>query len=182
KKNLGKSTGSAVCVVDPAVTDCKSIGLAAFLLYTLDHIMLCRALGINRPTVYWRACNSVCSGDPRVNSWNWYFEPVNHGLESKVENVLCLLRADGLNKTAQLDVGSEIIDNSFKDRTDVEGYEDSKIITTQERMRINKLLRQYVKPNSRIREKLRMFYHRYLAGFTVLGVHVSRYRSLDGNK
>ena len=52
------------------------------------------------------------------------------------------------------------------------GYEDSKIITTQERMRINKLLRQYVKPNSRIREKLRMFYHRYLAGFTVLGVHV----------
>ncbi|KAL9962950.1 hypothetical protein ACROYT_G032108 [Oculina patagonica] len=46
------------------------------------------------------------------------------------------------------------------------------IITTQERMRVNELIQQYVKPNSRIKEKVRMFYQRYLAGFTVLGVHV----------
>ncbi|KAJ7361835.1 hypothetical protein OS493_014477 [Desmophyllum pertusum] len=177
RRNRGKPTGSAVCVVDPAIVDCQNMGFAAFLLYTLDHVMFCRALGIDRPTVYWKACNSVCSGDSRVNSWHWYFEAVNHGLESKVENVLCLLRAkddsflESLNKTAKLDV-RPIIDNSFKDRIDVVGYEDSKIITTQERMRINKLIQQYVKPNSRIRETLRMFYHRYLAGFTVLGVHV----------
>ncbi|KAJ7388637.1 hypothetical protein OS493_036490 [Desmophyllum pertusum] len=113
KKNRGKPAGSAVCVVDPAIVDCQNMGFAAFLLYTLDHIMLCRAFGIDRPTVFWKACNSVCSGDPRVNSWTWYFEPVNYGLESKVENVLCLLRADGLNKTAQLDVGSLITRQQF---------------------------------------------------------------------
>ena len=39
-------------------------------------------------------------------------------------------------------------------------------------MRINKLIKQYVKPNSRITDKVSKFYHRYLAGYTVLGVHV----------
>ncbi|KAL9962928.1 hypothetical protein ACROYT_G032083 [Oculina patagonica] len=164
RKNHGKTTGSAVCVVDPAITDCKTMGIAAFLLHTLDHIIFCHALGIDQPTVFWRACNSVCSRDPTVNSWNWYFEPVNHGLESKVENVFCPLRID--------DVNGLITDNSFRNRTDVAGFEDGRIITTQERMRVNKLIQQYVKPNSRIKEKVRMFYQRYLAGFTVLGVHV----------
>lgn len=88
RKNSGKMIGTTVCVVDPAITDCQNIGFAAFLLYTLDYIILCRALGIHRPTVFWRACNSVCSKDTRVNSWDWYFEPVNRGLESKVDSVL----------------------------------------------------------------------------------------------
>ncbi|KAL9962951.1 hypothetical protein ACROYT_G032109 [Oculina patagonica] len=153
------------------------MGFAAFVLNTLDHIILCHALGINQPTVFWRACNSVCSRDPTVNSWDWYFEPVNHGLESKVENVFCPMRAFGvlederLSKKAQLNL-RPIVDNSFMNRTDVDGFESSRIITTQERMRVNKLIQQYVKPNSRIKEKVRMFYQRYLAGFTVLGVHV----------
>ncbi|KAL9962944.1 hypothetical protein ACROYT_G032102 [Oculina patagonica] len=168
RTNRGKTTGSAVCVVDPAIAECGGSGFASFLLYTLDHIIFCRALGINRATVFWRACNSVCSRDPTVNSWDWYFEPVNHGLESKVENVFCPLRLDGPD---YLDVGT-IIDNSFKNRTVVDGFENARIITTQERMRVNKLIQQYVKPNSRIKEKVRMFYQRYLAGFTVLGVHV----------
>ena len=67
KINHANTAGSAVCVVDPAIIDCQNMGFAAFLLYTLDHILQCRALGINRPTVFWRACNSVCSRDPRVN-------------------------------------------------------------------------------------------------------------------
>ena len=163
RKNRGKTTGSAACVVDPGITECGNAGFAAFLLYTLDHILFCRALGINRPTVFWRACRSGCSKDPRVNSWDWYFEPVNRGLESEVENVFCPLT---------LDDSPTIIDNSFKNRSDVEGYEDSKIITTQERLRVSNLIHQYVKPNSRIKEKVEMFYQQYLAGFTVLGVHV----------
>lgn len=166
RKNSGKLTGTTVCVVDPAITDCQNIGFAAFLLYTLDYIILCRALGINRPTVFWRACNSVCSSDPRVNSWDWYFEPVNRGLETKVESVFCPLRAG-----VPLEGGS-IIDNSFKNRTDVEGFEYSRIITTQERFRVNKLIRQYIKPNLRIKTKVRLFYQKHLAGFTVLGIHV----------
>ena len=167
RKNSGKMIGTTVCVVDPAITDCQNIGFAVFLLYTLDYIILCRALGIHRPTVFWRACNSVCSKDTRVNSWDWYFEPVNRGLESKVDSVFCPLRADG----APLDVGS-VIDNSFKNRTDVEGFEYSRIITKQERFRVNKLIRQYIKPNLRIKTKVKMFYQKYLAGFNVLGIHV----------
>ena len=91
RQNLGKTTGSAVCVVDPVITECQNIGYATFLLYTLDYITICSALGIKQATVFWRACNSVCSRNPTVNSWDWYFEPVNQGLESKVENVLCPL-------------------------------------------------------------------------------------------
>ena len=81
RRNLGKTTGSAFCVVDPAITECNTMGFAAFLLYTLDYITICSALGIKKATVLWKACNSVCSRDPTVNSWDWYFEPVNHGLE-----------------------------------------------------------------------------------------------------
>ena len=170
RTNGGKTSGSAVCVVDPAITDCRNVGFAAFLLYTLDYIMVCSALGINRPTVFWRACNSVCSKDPRVNSWDWYFQPVNQGLESKVKNVLCpLWITDGIEDLLSF---RPILNESFKNRTDVDGFESSKIITTHERIRVNKLIQQYVKPNSRIKEKVRKFYRRYLAGFTVLGVHV----------
>ena len=163
--NHERATGSAVCVVDPAITDCQNMGFAAFLLYTLDHILQCRAFGIHQPTVFWRACNSVCSRDPRVNSWDWYFEPVNRGLESEVENVFCPLT---------LDDSPTIIDNSFTNRSDIEIYKDGKIITTQERLRVNRLLHKYVKPNSRIQEKVEMFYQQLLVGVTVLGVHVRR--------
>ena len=163
RKNRGKTTGTAACVVDPGITKCGNAGFAGFLLYTLDHILFCRALGINRPTVFWRACRSGCSKDPKVNSWDWYFEPVNRGLELEVENVFCPLT---------LDDSPSVIDNSFRNRSDVAGYEDSKIITTQERLRVNKLIHQYVKPNPGIKEKVEMFYQQYLAGFNVLGVHV----------
>ena len=164
------STGTSACVVDPAITDCSNMGLAAFLLETLDHIMLCSVLGSKNPVVFWRACHSVCSRNPRVNSWEWYFEPVNSGLEGQAERVLCPLYGGDILQIIP-DV-KRILNNSFKNRTGVEGFRQSVIITTQERFRINKLIQQYVKPNSRITEKVRKFYHRHLAGYNVLGVHV----------
>ena len=174
RTNFGKDfSHSPVCVVDPAIADCNSMGFAAFLLLTLDHIMLCRAVGSDRPVVVWRACNSVCSRDRRVNSWNWYFEPVNRGLESQAERVLCPLLVENAGDLFQIFPELSLILNySFKNRSKVAGFEDSPIITTKERMRINKLVKQYVKPNSRITEKVTKFYHRYLAGYSVLGVHV----------
>ena len=165
RKNHNSTAGSKVCVVDPAIIDCQSMGFAAFLLYTLDHILLCRALGIS-PTVFWRACNSVCSRDPRVNSWEWYFEPVNRGLESKVEKVLCPLQLTSDNGELF------ILGHSFENRTDVEEFKNNKIITTQERLRVNRLIHQFVQPNYRIKKKVELFYQQYLAEFTVLGVHV----------
>ena len=174
RTNFGKdSSHSSVCVVDPAISDCSNIGFAAFLLLTLDHIMLCRAVGSDRPVVVWRACFSVCSRDRRVNSWNWYFEPVNRGLETQVERVLCPLLVENVGDLFQIFPELRpILNNSFKNRSKVAGFEGSPIITTKERMRINKLVKQYVKPNSRITDKVSKFYHRYLAGYTVLGVHV----------
>ena len=159
--------------MDPAIADCTNIAFAAFLLLTLDHMMLCRAVGSDRPVVVWRAYNSVCSRDRRVNSWNWYFEPVNRGLETQFERVLCPLLVENVGDLFQIFPEQRpILNNSFKNRSKVEGYEDSQIITAKERMRINKLIKQYVKPNSTITEKVSQFYHRYLAGYSVLGVHV----------
>ena len=171
RTNRGQiSPGSSGCIVDPAIRDCTGMGFSAFLLRTLDHIRLCHALGSDNVTVLWRACNSVCSWDPRVNSWEWYFEPVNRGLETQVERVVCPVdEGDMFRIIPSL---NPILDNSFKDRTGVEGYEDSKIITVQERMSVNNVIQQYVKPNARITEKVRSFYHQYLAGLTVLGVQV----------
>ena len=62
------SSGHRLCVVDPALSDCQTMGFAALLLRTIDDILLCEALGSDRPVVYWKACKSVCSRDPRVNS------------------------------------------------------------------------------------------------------------------
>ena len=169
KTNRGQtSPGISACVVDPAITDCTKIGLAAFLLRTLDLIIFCRILGSKNAVVFWRACDSVCSRNPRVNSWDWYFEPVNPGLEAQAEKVLCPLVVDDMGGL----YNNPIWNNGFKDRSGVEGFEENRIITTKERMRVNRLIRQYVKPNSRITEKVNLFYHRHLAGYTVLGVHV----------
>ena len=174
RTNRGQiSTGTSACVVDPAITDCTYMGLAAFVLRTLDVIMLCRILGSDKPVVFWRACDPVCSRNPRVNSWEWYFEPVNPGLETQAERVLCPLLVDLLDYGGYLNnIINPIWNNGFKNRTGVKGFENSRIITTKERMRINKLIQQYVKPNSRITAKVNMFYNRYLAGYNVLGVHV----------
>lgn len=61
--------------------------------------------------------------DLRVNFWDWYFEFVNCGLEFKVDNVFCFLRVDGVFVYVGL-----VIDNSFKNWIDVEGFEFSRII------------------------------------------------------
>ena len=170
RTNPGKiSTDSWVCVVDPTVFDCSYQGMASFLLYTLDEIAVCHAMGSERPVVFWRACFSVCSRDPAVNSWEWYFEPVNRGLESQVEKVLCPLFPGKVRDTISK---KAIWNKSFKRRTEVIIFQEGLLITTEERIRINKLIQQYVKPNERITGEVSEFYQQYLAGNTVLGVHV----------
>lgn len=170
------SFGYRVCVVDPALTDCQSMGFAALLLRTMDDIILCEALGSDRPVVYWRACKSVCSKDPKVNSWEWYFESIHIGsglLESQVQRVLCPLMIE--NEESVLRTYPDwkpILNSSFRNRSYAVGFANSRIITEKERRRVNQMLQKYVKPNSRIIRKLNNFYHRYLAGNTVLGVHV----------
>ena len=168
------SSGHRVCVVDPALSDCQTMGFAALLLRTIDDILLCEALGSDRPVVYWKACKSVCSRDPRVNSWEWYFEPIGSGLlESQAERVLCPLMLE--NEESVLRTLSNLkltLNSSFRNRSYTAGFANNRIITEKERRRVNQMLQQYIKPNNRIIRKLNNFYQRYLAGNTVLGVHV----------
>lgn len=168
------SSGHRVCVVDPALSDCQTMGFAALLLRTIDDILLCEALGSDRPVVYWKACKSVCSRDPRVNSWEWYFEPIGSGLlESQAERVLCPLMVENEESVLRTYPNLKpILNSSFRDRSYTVGFANNRIITEKERRRVNQMLQQYIKPNNRIIRKLSNFYQRYLAGNTVLGVHV----------
>lgn len=168
------SSGHRVCVVDPALTDCQTMGFAALLLRTMDHILLCEALGGDRPVVYWKACKSVCSRDPRVNSWEWYFEPIGSGLlESQAERVLCPLMVENEESVLRTYPNLKpVLNSSFRNRSYAVGFANNRIITEKERRRVNQMLQQYIKPNNRIIRKLNNFYQRYLAGNTVLGVHV----------
>ena len=169
------SSGHRVCVVDPALTDCRTMGFAAFLLRTIDDILLCEALGSDRPVVYWKACKSVCSRDPRVNSWEWYFEPIGSRglLESQAERVLCPLMVHNEESVLRTYPSLKpILNSSFRNRSYAVGFANNGIITEKERRRVNQMLQQYIKPNNRIIRKLNNFYQRYLAGNTALGVHV----------
>ncbi|XP_015776231.1 PREDICTED: uncharacterized protein LOC107354290 [Acropora digitifera] len=67
---------------------------------------------------------------------------------------------------------TSVLDSSFRNRSMMKRYEHSTIITDRKRKQVNKLINQYVTPNSRIKEKVRVFYDRHLAGFNLLGVHV----------
>ncbi|XP_068736127.1 uncharacterized protein [Montipora capricornis] len=162
--NIGKLSSSPVCVVDPAITECSGMGFGAFLLLTLDQIQICHSLGIHHPVVFWRGCNSACSRKRMINSWLWYFEPVNPGLEHQVEKVMCPFFTDGK--------GASILDSSFQNRSMVTGYDNSKIITKMTRMKVNKLIKHYARPNSEILERVRAIYNRQFSGYNMLGVHV----------
>ncbi|XP_068736124.1 uncharacterized protein [Montipora capricornis] len=162
--NIGKLSSSPVCVVDPAITECSGMGFGAFLLLTLDQIQICHSLGIHHPVVFWRGCNSACSRKRMINSWLWYFEPVNPGLELQVEKVMCPFFTDGK--------GASILDSSFQNRSMVTGYDNSKIITKMTRMKVNKLIKHYARPNSEILERVRAIYNRQFSGYNMLGVHV----------
>lgn len=98
--------------------------------------------------MFWRGCNFVCVWDLVVNLWMWYFEFVNEGMELKVENVFCFLsfkdiievRLEYFSYMDEVDLRIMIIDNSFSDRSDVEGYGESWIIIIVERICVNKLI------------------------------------------
>ena len=165
------STEVTACVVDPALIECDGNGFSALLLYTLDHIFTCQALGSDTPIVYWRNCNSGCSKDPSVNSWKWYFEPINQGLEVKAKKVICPLGGYFELPVLRPDIWP-VLDSSFRDRSNVVGYQNSTIITPKERRRVNWWLNRFVRPNARIKQKVSSFFSRYLAGNTLLGVQV----------
>lgn len=159
------------CVVDPALTECEGIGFASFVLLTLDFIFACNIIGNTTVTVFWRNCFSGCSKDPRLNSWEWYFEPVNGGIETKVKKVICPVSGELKISGIQPEL-KPVLGKSFRNRSDVPGYVKNSIITAEERLRVNRWLKRFVRPNARIAQKVDDFYNRHLAGNGLLGVRV----------
>ena len=174
-----KSHNLSTCVVDPAVIDCHGMGFASFMLTTLELISVCGALGSAYPTVMWRNCKLAgCSFDSNINSWERYFEPVNPKVMSKASKILCVNHAviedigPGDFKGGYSLQGLSILNNSFRNRSRVRGFESNRIITLEERCRVNQLLRRYVTPKAKLRRKVETFYQKYLDGYNLLAVHV----------
>lgn len=167
------SLAATACAVEPALTDCQSMGFAAFTLLTLDFIFICRLVGGDTiPTVIWRNCFFGCSKNHNLNSWEWYFDPVNQGMEAKARKVVCPIDGPDDTISAGVDHFRPVIDNSFRNRSELAQFRDTGLITIQERLRVNYLIQRYVRPNKKILSSVDDFYRKHLAGNTVLGVHV----------
>ncbi|XP_068672841.1 uncharacterized protein [Montipora foliosa] len=182
-----ESTSLAVtaCVVEPALIECQTMGFASFVLLTVDYLFVCNLVGRTILTVIWRNCFSGCSQDPNLNSWEWYFEPINQGIEAKARKVVCPIKSEAKNLSEVEPALRPIIDSSFRNRSCLRQFADTGLITVQERLRVNKWIKQYFKPNKNIVNGVDDFYRRHLAGNTLLGVHVrgtDRWGELPGGK
>ena len=182
-----ESTSLAVtaCVVEPALVECQTMGFASFVLLTVDYLFICNLVGRTILTVIWRNCFSGCSQDPNLNSWEWYFEPINQGIEAKARKVVCPINSGAKNLSEVEPALRPIIDSSFRNRSCLRQFADTGLITVQERLRVNKWIQQYFKPNKNIINGVDDFYRRHLAGNTLLGVHVrgtDRWGELPGGK
>ncbi|KXJ23755.1 hypothetical protein AC249_AIPGENE4452 [Exaiptasia diaphana] len=185
--NFSKNENAAInlaCASELFVTACPNAGLAAILLYTLEHISFCEKLGA-LPTIFWRLCGTVCPKDPTINAWEMYFEPVNPKIEEKARAVLCLADPGApllkLNKLG-IDKGlvnvwkermimSNLVNLSFRKRTAI-GFNGLGIITRAVQTQTNQLIQKYVKLQPKIQKMVDQFYSRYLDKYHVVAVHV----------
>lgn len=106
-----------------------------------------------------------------MNSWDWYFEPINQGFEFNSKKVICPLSEYFELPVLRPDIWP-VLDSSFRDRSNVVGYQNNTIITPEERRRLNRWLNRFVRPNARIKKKVNSFFSRYLQGNNLLGVQV----------
>ena len=90
-RNNGKDRNiSLVCVSEPSLTNCYesgSTGLSSFVLMTLDHLRLCHQNN-GTPSIHWRNCFGACKPNPNIDSFPFYFKPLNPGIENKAKTVL----------------------------------------------------------------------------------------------
>lgn len=180
---------ATVCVSEPTVLECMDIGFGALLLATLDHVLYCRMLGIDKMTIFWKNCQTCCVKDPQENSWPAYFEPLNTEAELNAKKVLCLggiivgkvlvreyaklprfneekkYQAKGILRSSLLDVG-------FRKRQSLPGYEEGAIITPQLRKWVHDIIREHVRPQESIQSRMNQFYMEHMHGYNMLGVHV----------
>ena len=169
-KTNNKTTSEklSACIAEPFL-DCHNIGIGALLLTTLEQLAYCEALG-STPTVMWRNCQAVCSADPYVNSWEWYFEPVNHGVESVARKLVCVVSFSDDYQPGIAGV-PDWLGASFRSR-ELPGYDDSVLITSETRHLVHDVIHRYVKPRKNITRVVQELYKKHLFGKHLLGVHV----------
>ena len=182
---------STVCVSELGITEsARDIGFASLLLMTLDHISFCFLSGA-KPVVYWRGGLSFIRsklGNPSFNAWFLFFEPLSMNTENKIEKAICLGRLlhvpDFLSITPKVSIShlrnlksdfrpKPVINLRFRkprirnlSHIDFEG-----VISTDTKLWVNSVLKTFVKVKEPIKEKVERFYHKYLHGHHILGVH-----------
>ncbi|EDO47981.1 predicted protein [Nematostella vectensis] len=170
-------SGRKYCVSEPWMSSC-TVGLAAFLLMTLDHFGVCYVLG-GFPTVTWKNCQSVCSKD-NTDSWSLFFQPVNPGIEIQTEAGICLgdvLIHERLGIPAKVNangtfITTESLLNLSFNKRNAEGFENSGIITKRSREWANFLIKKYIRVQKDIEDTANEYYNNNIKGYNVLAVHV----------
>ena len=159
-----KSGIRSACLVDPFL-DCSNMGLSALLLQTMEALAYCHNTLGSIPTVMWRNCFAGCSRDPSFNSWSWYFEPINPGVELRARKVACIANISP-------ESGAPVwLSASFRSRK-LAGYSDHDLITNETRQAAHDIIRRFIKPSREITRIVEELYARHLHGYNLLGIHV----------
>ena len=180
-----------VCVSELGITEkMNELAFASLLLMTLDHISFCILAG-GKPLVYWRGGLSFIrrkSKNPLFNSWSLFFEPLSINTEKKTEKTICLGRMLEFSDY-QIIVPKENIyhrsnlKSSFKPKPvlnlrfrkpvipNLPFINFEGVISTDTKFWVNSLLKKFIKVKEPIKEKVERFYHKYLHGHYMLGVH-----------
>ena len=185
------SSGDTVCISEPTILDCGNAGFAALLLATLDHLSYCDMLGIQNVSIKWNNCQTICTRNPRINSWPVYFEPLKSGIELNARRVLCLggiiagpvltqelVRTVKRLSTKQIQQSnwasrtSSLLEVGFRKRQSLPGYEKGSLITSKLRLWVKDMITKYIRPNKRIEFRVDKFYRNNMEGFNVVGVHI----------
>ena len=159
-----KSGIRSACLVDPFL-ECANMGLSALLLQTMEALAYCHNTLGSIPTVMWRNCLAGCSRDPNFNSWSWYFEPINPGVELRSRKVACIANVSP-------EAGAPTwLSASFRSRK-LAGYSDHDLITNETRQAAHDIIRRFIKPSREITRIVEELYARHLHGYNLLGIHV----------
>ena len=122
------------------------MGFASLFFATLDHLRFChRNNGI--PSVRWRNCLGACKPDPNIDSFPFYVEPLNDGIENKATRILCL--GTNIPYYAYLDDKTAssrrkfkpVLDFSFRPRTGNDQYSTKHLITHKVRLKMNFIIK-----------------------------------------
>ena len=189
--NSSAANFSTVCVSELGITEsARKTGFASLLLMTLDHISFCLLAG-GKPVVYWRGGLSLIrskSKNPLFNSWSLFFEPFSINTEKKATKKICLGRVlhvpDFQSITPRANIShlrspkssfktKPVVDLKFRQPriSNLPHIDFGGVISTYTKLWVNTLLNKFVKVKQPIKKKVETFYHKYLHGYQILGVH-----------